>query len=203
MGCPDPILPWLLALTTIRVDSLWGELFWGEALHRFSYVVFILDWSSLVQEVGQCGREGGPSVAGLHPQALTHHMPPLEPALSPGHRPPRHRAAAPHAYLPHRHLHPLQECQTHQVGGWLLGAWWAGGACWGRGCWLSGPQCRWAWKNETGGSVGNVPHLTLTQAVLTRHSPRPHQPLFLCGRCHSSLCASFPVHPVPLSPSAS
>lgn len=48
--------------------------------------------------------------------------------------------------------------------------------------------------------MGAAPCLTLTQAVLARHSPGPRQPLALRGRCRGSLSASFPVCPVPLSP---
>lgn len=44
---------------------------------------------------------------------------PSEPTLSSGHRPTCHREATPHAYLPHCHLHPLQERQAHQVGIWV------------------------------------------------------------------------------------
>ena len=59
---------------------------------------------------------------------------PAEPALSPGRRPPCHRATAPHAHLPHRHLHPLQERQAHQVGARLLRG--SARALMGMGCWL-------------------------------------------------------------------
>ena len=88
------------------------------------------------------GEGWGPSVAdkGWDPEAQLCPCPvftislPAEPALSPGCRPPRHRATAPHAHLPHRHLHPLQERQAHQVGARLLRG--SARALLGMGCWL-------------------------------------------------------------------
>lgn len=128
--CPDPTRPWLPASTTIRADSLWGEIFQDKVSPRFimcglpeRLVLLPCSWVELY-------------VFTL-PTSLS------EPALSPGHCSPRHRAAAPHAHLPHRHLHPLQERQTHQVGDQLLGA--EPGALPGWGCWLKQPRQQGCW----------------------------------------------------------
>lgn len=183
-----------LALATIRLDSLHGEVLWSKALRGFllpglhsRLVLLPHSWGGphgLVYTVGwsSVGDRLAPSVAetsGRCPQkdssvsrarALTpHSSSPLEPALSPGHRPPCHRAAAPHAHLPHCHLHPLQERQTHQVGDWLRGGGGAAGSDTG--------AVGWAWKDEMGSRWRNPPHCMLIQVVLTRHGPAPHHPL--------------------------
>lgn len=103
---------------------------------------------------------------------------PSEPALSAGHCPPRHRAAAPHAYLPHRHLHPLQERQAHQVGGWLLGgqprAWqWPlaqTAKVVGMGCWVGVEERDRPLGLETDSTCGNDP-FTLSRCLTFRVRP--------------------------------
>lgn len=145
-----------------------------------------------------------PSSPGLA-LALTLHPSPSEPALSAGHRPPRHRAAAPHAHLPHRHLHPLQERQAHQVGGWLFGgqpgAWWGLLARMskvaGMGCWVGAEDATDLSALKQTAHVGMtlllqaaVSHSESVHVSLTQPLP-PYHPSALFGCCHNVECFQF------------
>lgn len=122
---------------------------------------------------------------------------PAEPALSPGCRPPRHRATAPHAHLPHRHLHPLQERQAHQVGARLLRG--SARALLGMGCWLKAMGGGGALASKQASCVGvTLPHVPISHRASRVNPAQPSPSLSrLFGGCHSasSLCQFVCISP--------